>query len=133
MLDIDLEPYISTSKTDMSETTGIIIKSTYSSQLIGGNNAYTPRVEYKYIVDNDEYINDRLETDVGDIAFRSKKRVLDFIEEHSVMKEVTVYYNINNPAVSYLYDGIGFGAMFFLVFGLVLIWVAFKIKQQKKI
>lgn len=92
-----------------AETTGKIISaevgvkqsvrsySEHSSSLV---DMYFPKVTYQYSVNGNTYENDRYWDE--EISLGQMEKIEEIVARHSVGSSVTVYYDPQNPASSYL-------------------------------
>ena len=78
---------------------------------------YSPDISYAYVVNSNQYHGHRIT--FGDMATKSRKRVVRILKDYPVGKKVTVYYDPARPDRSVLVKKMGGGGYVVLIVGLM--------------
>ena len=95
-------------------TEATIIRSDVERSRSDGKTMYSANVEYKYVVEGEEFINDTIWFG-GDYSSSSRSPHQKTIRKYPVKKTVDVHYNPKEPATSVLEPGTSYSS--YLVYG----------------
>jgi hypothetical protein len=88
----------------------------YSSNAEGGE-SYSPEVIYRYTANNQQYENHTIK--FGENSYSSSRKAENIASGYPVGKEVTVYYDPEDPARSVLEPGVSGGSYILLGIGVL--------------
>jgi hypothetical protein len=102
---------------------GAVISSevSHSTDAEGGD-SYSPEVDYQYQVDGQNIINDQIK--FGENSYDSRRRAEEIAANYPVGRQVTVYYDPEQPDKAVLEPGVSAGSYIVLSIGVVFILIA---------
>jgi len=89
-----------------------------------GSTLYYPSVKYSYQSLGSEYLGNRINFG-GSTGYSSRRKANEILAQYSPEKNVTVYFNPQNPEESVLERKMGAGGIVFLIVGILFSLVAF--------
>jgi hypothetical protein len=87
-----------------------------------GGDSYSPEVDYQYTIDGQNHINDTIK--FGENSYNSRRRAEEITATYPVGRQVTVYYDPEQPDKSVLEPGVTAGSYIVLGIGVLFIVIA---------